>query len=65
MEVVTLRLSPWQSSWRFLPSKETQAVFLLSGLTVIRSSTPAGTTIGLQEEVRRGWRRRGGRRRWR
>ena len=28
-------LSPWVSSWRFLPSNETHAVFLLSGDTVI------------------------------
>ena len=48
MLVVTLRLSPWHSSCRFLPSKETQAVFLLSGDTEIFNSTPAGTTIGLQ-----------------
>ena len=48
MLVVTLWLSPWHSSCRFLPSKETQAVFLLSGDTEIFSSTPAGTTIGLQ-----------------
>ena len=48
MLVVTLRLSPWHNSCRFLPSKETQAVFLLSGDTEIFSSTPAGTTIGLQ-----------------
>ena len=49
MLVLTLRLSPWQSSCRFLPSKETQAVLRLSGDTVIFSSTPAGTTIGRKE----------------
>ena len=51
MLVVTLRLSPWQSSCLFLPSKLTQAVFLLSGDTEILSSTPAGTTMGLKERL--------------
>ena len=54
MLVVTLRLSPWHSSCLFRPSKDTQAVFLLSGDTEIFSSTPAGTTIGLQIHVRGG-----------
>ena len=55
MLVVTLRLSPWHSSCRFLPSKETQAVFLLSGDTEIFNSTPAGTTIGLQSSYDVWW----------
>ena len=51
MLVVTRRLSPWHSSCLFLPSKLTQAVFLLSGETEILSSTPAGTTMGLKERL--------------
>ena len=49
--VVTLRLSPSHSSCLFLPSKLTQAVFLLAGLTEILSSTPAGTTMGRKERL--------------
>ena len=55
MEVVTRSESPWHSSCLFLPSKETQAVFLESGLTEIFSSTPAGTTMGLGEGGLRWW----------
>ena len=49
--VVTVRLSPWHSSFLILPSKLTQAVFLLAGLTEIFSSTPAGTTMGRNERL--------------
>lgn len=46
MDVVTRRLSPCNSSCRFLPSNDTQDVFRLSIDTDIFNSTPAGTTIG-------------------
>ena len=42
-EVVTLRTSPWLNSCRFRPSKDTQAEFRASGLSITFSSTPAGT----------------------
>lgn len=41
-----LMLSPWRISCLFRPSKDTHAVFLASGDSIIFSSTPAGTTIG-------------------
>lgn len=42
-------LSPWQISCLFRPSNETQAVVLASRDSIILSSTPAGTTMGLKE----------------
>lgn len=44
-----LILSPWHISCLFLPSNETHAVFLASGESIILSSTPAGTTMGLKD----------------